>query len=341
MGGEDEIRAALLFRPRTMAAALSLSTAYALALYLLFFLLREAVASGGGLFITLAFLIGAPVAAAAIAVLVADPRREASGREHAALGAVVVLLILLCGIALLKEGGVCTIMAAPLFFPAGILGAVAAGRSRRLWGDRVHAVALPVLPLLLLQLELAAGHPVRTEEVVDAVEIAAPASIVWEQLKEVRDIAPDELGWTFTQDVAGVPKPLDARLAGEGVGSVRHVRWGGGIRFDEEITSWQEGRHLAWRFRFRPNSIPREIEAHVRPDSDYLRLEAGSYRLEPLAGGRTRVTLTTRYSIATALNGYCAWWGRIMVGDLHRNVLRVIAGRAERNARIRIGGGRA
>jgi hypothetical protein len=126
-----------------------------------------------------------------------------------------------------------------------------------------------------------------------------------------------------------VPKPVDARLEGRGVGSMRHVRWGGGIRFGEEITSWHDGRALAWRFRFDAHSIPDAVEAHIRPESDYLQLESGSYRLEATRDGGTRVTLTTRYRIATPLNLYCALWGRIMVGDLHQNVLRVIRGRSE------------
>jgi hypothetical protein len=328
----EEKQPSLLREPTTLAAALALALAYFLGFYLLIFAGSGSGSDGSDAFLTFAFLIGGPAAAAAIAVRVSDPRGEASGAQHAGLGLVVAGLILGGGILLFGEGGLCTVMAAPFFIPCAVIAAVWTGRLCRRRGGRLSATVLPLLPLLVLQAEAEMEHPIAVETVVDSVVIDAAPAAIWAQLVEVRHIRPDELGWTFTQDVAGVPKPLDAALDRPGVGGVRHVRWGGGIRFGEEVTRWDEGRYLSWRFRFDENSIPAHVEQHVRVDRDYLSVDTGSYRLEPLPGGRTRLTLTTRYRLATGLNGYAAWWGRRMIGDFHRNVLKVIAGRAARRA---------
>ena len=55
--------------------------------------------------------------------------------------------------------------------------------------------------------------------------------------------------------------------------------------------------------------------------------------LQPLANGRTRVTLHTDYRIRTPLNAYAAVWGELFLGDLEDNLLALIAQRAESSPR--------
>jgi hypothetical protein len=321
-------------RRRSIVAAFAIALVYGVGTYFLF---ENVFANGwreGSVMLTLSFLVGVPAGGAALAVWIADPRGALPG-EHGGIGCFVGVAMLVTGVVLLREGGICVVMAAPIFIPVAYLAAIAGGSLLKRGGARPKAAVLPLLPLLAVQAEGQADLPVRLETVSDTVVVAAPPDIVWRHLAEVRNIRPDELGWTFAQDVAGIPKPLDARLEGRGVGAVRHVRWGRGIAFGEEIVRWEEERALDWRFRFAPDSVPADIERHIRVDGGNLSLEGGGYRLEPLAGGRTRVTLSTRYRVRTAFNAYCVWWGERIVGDLHRNVLRVIAGRAEAAAHSR------
>jgi hypothetical protein len=324
-----EGRTNLWVKPKSLFVALALALAYFVSFYVWFAAFEGGRGHSSDVFLTLAFLVGAPAAAASLAVCICDPKGHAGGRDHIALGLLVTLLILAGGVLFFREGGLCTVMAAPLFVPAGVLAALLTGRACRRRGGRVHAMAFPLVPLLLLQVEQTLTPPTALETVVDTVIVNAAPREVWRHLVEVRDIRREELGWTFTQDLAGVPKPIDARLDRPGVGGMRHVQWGGGIRFGEEIVRWEEERHLAWRFRFTADSVPAAIEQHVRVDAGYLSIDEGNYRLEPLPGGRTRLTLTTHYRVSTNLNGYAAWWGRILIGDFHRNVLKVITGRAE------------
>ncbi len=113
---------------------------------------------------------------------------------------------------------------------------------------------------------------------------------------------------------------------------MRQLQWTRGVNFQEIVTRWEENRLLAWDFRFGPGSIPPEVEAHIKVDSTYLKLAQGDYRLEPLANGHTRLTLTTRYRIATPIDFYCDLWGRLFLNDFHGVVLRVIRDRSEKIA---------
>src|SRR5690606_9354543 len=113
-----------------------------------------------------------------------------------------------------------------------------------------------------------------------------------------------------------------------GIGAVRHLQWSQGVRFQEIVTAWEDDRYLAWDFSFGPQSIPAAVEAHIDVDSDYLKIASGDYLLEPLSDGGTRLTLTTRYTIATPINAYCDFWGRIFLNDFHGAVLQVIRNRA-------------
>lgn len=298
---------------------------------IIFYVLTAVVHPRSGLVLG-TLLVGAPLAAPALAVLVLDPRGKMSLVQHFKLGLLVIAAILAVGVVFLQEGGLCLIMASPLFLVGGVLGAVAAGAILR-WRSRHFCLVLIAMPFAALPADGADRYPARIETVTSVVEVDAPVAVVWNNAVAVANIRPSELGWTFTQDVVGIPKPLDARLTGTGPGAVRHVTWGRNVHFEERIVGWEKDRLLAWNFHFARDSIPRSIEAHLSPDSDYLKVQSGSYRFTPLANGHTRVTLQTRYWMRTPLNAYCALWGRIFIPDFHRNVLRVIRERSERVAR--------
>lgn len=61
-----------------------------------------------------------------------------------------------------------------------------------------------------------------------------------------------------------------------------------------------------------------------------LKIARGGYTLEPLEGGRVRVTLSTTYRMRSRLVWYAGLWGERMLGDVQDNVLAIIKTRAER-----------
>lgn len=281
------------------------------------------------------FLVGlviTPFCVSALYLAIADP--EARWPAQRATGHCLFLSvsILLSTILLFQEGTICVLMAAPIFlsfalFPIPLIRSLLSRNKTR------HLpMLLVLLPLVSTPVERGAAYPERYESVEQHVDVASPPEHVWRTLLTIPDIRPSERMMTFSHDIVGMPGPLEARLEGTGIGAVRHSRWERNVHFKETIIGWEPARLLSWRFQFQTDSIPREIESHVRVDADYLRIETGQYALTPLPDGGTRLSLATRYRMATPFNDYCAWWGRVFLGDVHRTVLGIVKARAEQSA---------
>jgi hypothetical protein len=307
--------------PATVTAVI-----YALLLYSI-----EWMPDWGGLpFISGLLLL--PMAVASVASVAFDPRGTQSFWRHVKIGWICTTVFIAIAIVFLGEAGLCAVMAAPLFYLGSAIGSIVSGVSLRKLRSRSASCCLIVLPLLGLPAEPYVPAPMLEGEVRTIVVINAPAETVWRNTVEIPTIAPEELVWTFSHDIVGIPQPIDARMQGTGVGAVRHLRWTRGVTFEEVVKEWQPERHLSWTFRFAPDSIPADVEGHVKVDSGYLKLANGDYRLSPLPNGKTQLTLTTHYVIATPMNLYCRWWGDIFLNDFHGAVLNVIRQRAEKQA---------
>lgn len=235
------------------------------------------------------------------------------------------------GAAVLREGVICLVMILPLWMVFGLIGVWPVYLYRRSRGrpdkDVFRANALLLLPFLALVVDHHVEPPHSSYVVTREIIVAAPAATAWQQLLAIPAIAPGEGRWNISQDILRLPRPAGASLTGRGVGAVRDARWQGGIRFQEIITRWRPGKAIEWRFAFPDPSIHLRTDRHINPNSRQLRVEAGGYRLIPLAGGRTKIRLWTRYHVATPVNGYTAMWGEVILGDIQDNILAIVAGR--------------
>lgn len=280
----------------------------------------------------IAGLILLPMAVASLASSLSDPRAEKRLWRHVRMSWMIIAGLVVLSVIVFREGGICVAMAAPCFAISSAFGSwLTLWLIRRLRAPRSTALVV-VLPLIVFPAEHYFTYAPHDGSVMSVIDIAAPPDVVWRQTVEIRNVRRDELSWTFSHGIVGVPQPVDARMEGEGVGAVRELQWTRGVRFQEIVTRWEKDRLLAWDFRFGPHSIPPAIEAHIKVDSSYLKIANGDYRLEPLPGGGTRLTLTTRYRIATPINFYCDLWGRLFLNDFHGVVLKVIRDRSERVA---------
>lgn len=233
------------------------------------------------------------------------------------------------------EGLICVVMLMPIWFLAGLGGGLIAllvlRRERQ--GDeastRVRSVGLAVLPFLLIYADALAPSSWQQREVVRSSIISAPPEEIWPLLVSIPKIGPEEGRGTFTHDWLGVPRPTEARLVERDGKSVRLAQWGADARFEEAITSIRPGRSIEWDFAFPDPSLQNQVDRHVSPDGEILKIQSGSYRLEPISDGQTRVTLATRYAMRSRLSWYFAWWGERMLGDVQDNVLAVIRQRSE------------
>lgn len=261
-----------------------------------------------------------------------DPRAELGFGKLVGYALIPLLVIMLMTMMVFAEGVVCLIMAAPILIPGLMLGIVGAMFMLRQYQSRRGAFMVVALPLLILPLELRIDWADYQGHVATQVIIAAPAELVWANTVEIRDIDPDTLRFTPSHDLMFFPRPLDARLDRHGAGATRYLRWTGGVHFREHITDWDENRRLAWTFGFDPDSIPAEIDSHLRPDSEASELLRGDYVLERLPDGRTKLVLTTHYKVSLPWNAYGRWWANRLLTDFHVSVLDVVKQRAEADA---------
>ena len=215
--------------------------------------LKNNAAMDSGL-MTVAFLLGVPVAMGYWTVaehLRTTPVEEIRWRSWFMLPWLPVGVTLLIAFMLGWEGMICILFAAPVMLIGSSLGGLAAWI---VW-DRIGArfidkVSVMVLPLLLLFAEAQIPTPPAVRLVQTQMVIHAPAEVVWNNIKSVRLIAPDELPHSWIERV-GFPKPLAATLSHEGVGGVRQASFTGGLLFTETVNQWEPGTDLRFSIRAR------------------------------------------------------------------------------------------
>lgn len=318
--------------PRTRSAAVRTAAAVAAALAFsgAVYALLEATQPDFGL-VSFTFLLLLPAAVSAFVAYVADPWKERSHRAYLLVPLQVLGAVILVSIFVLREGTICIVLLSPLWLLSGMAGTAITYKLRRRVADpRTYCTTLLLLPLMAMQVEPLIRWPTASATVTRSVEVAAPPARVWPLLRGIPDVHPGEGRWNLSQDVLGIPRPVGARMVGEGIGATRLADWGPRIRFRERITEWRPGHAIAWTFHFDDVAGWAFTDRHLMPDSAYLKVLDGGYRIDPLPGGGTRVTLHTRYETTTPVNLYTRLWGEFFLGDVQDNLLALVRQRAER-----------
>lgn len=307
-------------------AAFGIALAFALGSYALF----EATQPVGGL-VSFSFLLILPATICGFISYVTDPLGQARMGAYMRVPFILLGIVIVASVFVLREGTICVLLLSPLWLGSGTIGAYITYRMRRRDAEysKTHSVAFLVVPLLAMQVEPMIPLPVADAVVTRSIVIAATPARIWPMLRGIPDVRPDEGRWNVTQDVLGVPRPMGARLAGDGIGADRLAVWDHDIRFRERIVEWQPGRRIGWRFIFDDIAGWGYTDRHLMPDSPYFTVTRGGYTLTPLADGRTRVTIDTRYRLRTPVNLYSRLWGELFLGDLENNLLAIIKTRAE------------
>jgi hypothetical protein len=319
--------------PRTATkrtiAAFGVAFAFALGVYLLI----DAARPETGL-VSFTFLLVLPAVVAAFIAYVADPWGTRSKRFYYMIPVWLILGVIATSIIVLREGTICIVILSPLWFGASMLAV------RMMYGWRggkdkkdysaTFSSSLLVLPLIAMQVEPQIALPQTTATVTRSIVVDAPPAKIWPLLRGIPDVRPNEGSWNVSQDLFGIPRPVGAQLFGEGVGAERRANWSNSVRFREQVIDWAPGARIGWRFIFDDVEGWAFTDRHLMPDSPYFRVTTGGYRMEPLADGRTKLIIHTSYWIQTPVNGYSRLWGEMFLGDVERNLLALVKGRAER-----------
>ena len=203
--------------------------------------------------------------------------------------------------------------------------------SPRAAGRRLFSHLTILFGLVSLGSAIDAAMPVPGGRVVmTAIEIDAPAEVVWEHVTSFSDItAPPR--WYFR---TGLAYPLRARLEGSGAGAVRHCEFTTGA-FVEPITVWDAPRRLAFDVIAQPPPL-QEWSPYTRiyaPHLDgFFRTSQGEFRLVALDGGRTRLEGRTWYTLDMQPAMYWTAIADTILHAIHGRVLEHIKSEAERRS---------
>lgn len=228
------------------------------------------------------------------------------------------------------EGVICIVMAAPLAVLFAALGGAAGHSALSPGGTRRTAQMLSVptlaLPLMLAAECLRPGPPTLLR-VATAVEIEAPARVVWQNVVQYT-VLPPPTEFVFK---LGIAYPIRSEIAGYGPGAVRRCVFTTGT-FVEPVEIWDEPRLLEFRVAVNPEPLrewsPRG-EIHPRHLNGFLVAERGQFRLTPLPGDQTLLEGTTWYRHSMWPVAYWQLWSDQIIHAIHGRVLRHLKRQAE------------
>ncbi len=270
-------------------------------------------AYGNGLFVLTPLLVGVTTG---YAVNHGQPRRLSETLGLVALAGMLGTLALLM---LALEGLACIMVVMPLAAGMAALGG-ALGRAAAfgIRGHRLPALGLAALPLVFaLEGAMPPALPIASAR---SITIAAPADAVWNALTDDTPIAPGP----GIVGLAGFAYPIAGHLEGEGIGQRRTGRFSTGIA-DERVTAWQPGRLLAFRVVAQPPAME-EMSPYRRVHAPHVHgyFDTGEtrFRLAPLPGGRTRLTVEADHILRINPVPY---WGPIARWAIAQNLDRVLA----------------
>jgi hypothetical protein len=230
----------------------------------------------------------------------------------------------------LLEGSICIALASPIFMVMAVFGGLGMGLVLRLSGaGRGVAQCVVALPLLVAPLENAAGSRSEIHEIQLQTTIHADPALIWGNIKNARDIRPEELGSSWVYAI-GVPRPEEGLTEATPQGEVRWSRWSHGVRFRENILAQVPGHTVLWDFHFDESSVPPGVlDEHVRIGGRYFDLVDTRYDIEPLGNGDCSLSLTAHYRVTTGFNAYAAMWAGAMLRSAGGTVLHFYKYRSE------------
>lgn len=281
--------------------------------------------------VSIAYIFVLPVILGAIPVLFSTKEQLKSYKTYLLLPWGIVLTFFFLGFISGFEGMLCLIV---IFGPFILLGSLGAFIFRilklRNKTDQTKLYASLLLPFLVIMIESNIEPKDEFHTVRTSIEVNADKSVVWTNIKNVKDIKASEIAWHFIHFI-GIPKPLDGRLDKEGVGGIRKITWEKGIKFEEKIKTWEEGKGFTYDINVDSQSIPpTTLDEHVMIGGKYFDVVEGAYSIDSIDQSKCIITLQCKYRVSTTLNFYSKWWADYVLNDFNVMILEVIKARSER-----------
>ncbi len=326
--------------------ALGFATLYGLFFRLFFGFLSDYLEIMGITFLgLLPFIIG-------FLTIVLQPKdKEITGTGAFFLPWLTSLIILFITIVFSVEGAICWVMIYPFFAVlAGIGGLIARAFRKNAekkqsnleddptildQNDWNKPTTLNVSVLLLLPLVsgLIEGNRTTSKQdmlITKEIIINASPEKVWYALAHIDQVKHAETPTYFT-NMMGFPHHLTTTLDTLAVGGTRIATYEKGLFFVETITKHEPQRLLVLAIDVDPTKIPPTVlDEHIVIGGKHVDVLEDIYRLEPLADGRSHLTLSSRFYINTPFNWYAGIWANYLMSDILHGELALIQARASR-----------
>lgn len=281
-----------------------------------------------------AFIIGVPIALGFITVWFTDYRKTNNWILWIVMPWLSSLACLACALALVWEGLICVILLLPLILVLSSFGGLLAGiclmifKSKR---DRNYCLAIvALLPFATSPIEQLQSINSEVRTVQTYIKIHASPQTVWNQIRSVRLISEQEQSFSFSHAI-GFPRPLEAKLVGEGVGAVRFATFEKGVLFVETINEWDEPHRLSFSIRADSKDIPpTTFDKHVIIGGKYFDVLTGTYWIEDVGNGDVILHLSSSQRLSTRFNFYSHFWTDYLMGNLQNYILGIIKTRCEK-----------
>ncbi|MBO9685321.1 MAG: SRPBCC family protein [Mitsuaria chitosanitabida] len=230
----------------------------------------------------------------------------------------------------LLEGVICIAILSPVFLVLSSLGGLLMKAALAIADVRGHHMgALALTPLLALLVEGPLAQSDQWQRIDRSIVIAAAPDRVWSEIVSARDIRPDELKPTLAH-LIGVPRPVAGINHMTADGEVRESRWERGVHFRGRITERDEGRSIAWRYEFSPDSFPPgTMDDHVVLGGRYLDLGETRFVLTPVDATHTRLDVEAHYRVSSTINVYAVPVADLLGRDFVDMLLALYRDRSE------------
>ncbi len=242
------------------------------------------------------------------------------------------LLTIASSLVLAWEGIICAVVWVPIFLIMSSIGGIIAGIFQKFrLSQKSKTFVLTsfiIFPFLISPLEQQIEPLEKNSIAKTQILINANAQSIWKHIKEVPKISEDELENSFSYQL-GFPKPVEAKLIGEGVGSIREAIFKGDVLFIEEVTEWIPYKKISFSITPAPDIPPTTFDQHVVVGGKYFDVLQGTYELERISESKFILHLSSEHKLSTRFNWYTQIWTNFFMNDIQNNILKVVKKRAE------------
>ncbi|MES2774080.1 MAG: hypothetical protein V4722_07840 [Bacteroidota bacterium] len=308
-----------------------IATIYGLTLRLMYGLLNNVMA-----IMSVSFLVFSPLVIGFLTVLLVPKKYITSGVGAFFTPWLTAMTLLIVTIMLDVEGAICWVMIYPLFSVlAGIGGLIAyhIKKDKSGAGDWEKPDTFKVSLLVFVPLFIGVAEGDRTLsrqdfKISQTIVIPSSANEVWNQLTHINEIAHKENTASFSA-LMGFPKHLRTTLDTVCVGAKRMAIYEKGLFFEETITQFEPSKLLILDIKTDPANIPPTVmDEHILIGGKHVDILQDRYKIEKITDHSCRLTLSTHFYINTPFNWYAGIWARLLMNDILRGELTLIASRS-------------